>query len=193
MAEGLLRALLADNGARADIGSAGLMRGGAPATSHAVAVMAERGIDISRHVSRTIDPALVRSTPLIIGMAREHVRAAIAGYGADVHRTFTLKGLVRLAEQAGPRRPDETMFDWLAGVADDPARVDTTRDHHDDDIADPVGKSRADYEATARELDALLRRLVALMIGAPPRAVAHADASPSLDAVGGAGYVTGGA
>jgi protein-tyrosine phosphatase len=192
MAEGLLRTLLADNGARADIGSAGLMRGGAPATSHAVAVMAERGIDISRHVSQTIDPEAVRSTPLVIGMAREHVRAAIAGCGAEVQRTFTLKGLVRLGEQAGPRRPDESVFDWLARVVADRAGVDPTRDH-DDDIADPVGKSRADYEATARELDDLIRRLVALMIGAPPRAAAYAGSSPSPDAVGEAGYVTGGA
>ena len=30
------------------------------------------------------------------------------------------------------------------------------------DIADPVGGSRADYEATADELDGLLGRLVAL-------------------------------
>lgn len=192
MAEGLLRTLLADNGARADIGSAGLMRGGAPATSHAVAVMAERGIDISRHVSRTIDPEAVRSTPLVIGMAREHVRAAIAGYGADVQRTFTLKGLVRLGEQAGPRRPDETVSDWLTRVAAGPTRVDPTHDS-DDDVADPVGKSRADYESTARELDDLLRRLVALVLGAPHRAAAYTGSSPSPDAVGEAGYVTGGA
>jgi protein-tyrosine-phosphatase len=190
MAEGLLRTLLAGNGARGDVGSAGLMRGGAPRTSHAVAVMAERGIDISRHVSRTIDPDLVRSTPLVIGMAREHVGAAIAGYGADVQRTFTLKGLVRLGEQAGPRRSNETVLDWLARVADDPTRDEPARDH-DDDIADPVGKSRADYEATARELDDLLRRLVALMTGAPPRPAA--GPSPSPDAVVEAGYVTGGA
>jgi protein-tyrosine-phosphatase len=191
MAEGLLRTLLADNAARADIGSAGLMRGGAPATAHAVAVMAERGIDISRHVSRTIDPEVVRSTPLVIGMAREHVRAAIAGYGADVQHTFTLKGLVRHGEQAGPRRPDETVADWLARVAAGRDGADPTRDRHDDDIADPVGKSRADYEATARELDALLRRLVALIIGEPPRAAAYAGSSRSPGAVGEAGYVTG--
>jgi hypothetical protein len=57
-----------------------------------------------------------------------------------------------------------------------------------------VGRSRADYEATARELDALLRRLVALMIGGPPRDAmyaAHAGSSPSRGAVGEAGYVTG--
>ena len=191
MAEGLLRTLLADNGVPADIGSAGLMRGGAPATPHAVAVMAERGIDISRHVSRTIDPEAVRSTLLVIGMAREHVRAAIAGYEADVQRTFTLKGLVRLGEQAGPRRPDESLVDWLVRVAGERGGVDPTRDH-DDDIADPVGKSRANYEATARGLDDLLRRLVALMIGAPPRAAACAGSSPSPAAVGEAGYVTGG-
>jgi protein-tyrosine-phosphatase len=199
MAEGMLRTLLIDNGARADIGSAGLLPGGAPATPHAVAVMAERGMDISRHVSRTIDPGVVRSTPLIIGMAREHVRDAIAGYGADVEHTFTLKGLVRLGERAGPRRPDETVFDWLARVAAVRRSADRTRDHRDDDIADPVGRSRVDYEATARELDALLRRLVALMIGGPPRDAAdaadaaYAGSSPSRGAVGEAGYVTGGA
>jgi protein-tyrosine-phosphatase len=196
MAEGMLRMLLTDNGARADIGSAGLLPGGAPATPHAVAVMAERGMDISRHVSRTIDPEVVRSTPLIIGMAREHVREAIAGYGADVEHTFTLMGLVRLGERAGPRRPDETVFDWLARVAAVRRGADRTRDHRDDDIADPVGRSRADYEATARELDALLRRLVALMIGEPPRDAtyaAYAGSSPSRGAVGEAGYVTGGA
>ena len=60
----MLRTLLTDNGARADIGSAGLLPGGAPATRNAVAVMADRGIDISRHVSRTVDPEIVRSTPL---------------------------------------------------------------------------------------------------------------------------------
>jgi protein-tyrosine-phosphatase len=192
MAEGMLRTLLTDNGTRADIGSVGLLPGGASATPHAAAVMAERGIDISRHVSRAIDPEVVRSAPLIIGMAREHVREAIAGYGADIEHTFTLKGLVRLGEQAGPRRPDETVFDWLARVAAGRRSADPTRDHHDDDIADPVGRSRADYEATAHELDALLRRLVALLIGAPPRDAAYAGPSPARGAVGEAGYVMGG-
>ena len=155
MAEGILRSLLADNGARADIGSAGLLPGGAPATRNAIAVMADRGIDISHHVSRTIEPEAVRSTPLIIGMAREHVREAVVGYGADIEHTFTLKELVRRGEATGPRRQDETVFDWLARVAAGRRSADLMRDDREDDIPDPVGRPPTDYEATARRLDIL--------------------------------------
>jgi protein-tyrosine-phosphatase len=192
MAEGMLRALLADDGARADIGSAGLLPGGAPATRDAVAVMADRGIDISRHVSRTMDPEVVRSTPLIIGMAREHVREAI-GFGADLERTFTLKELVRRGDETGPRRPDETVLDWLARVGAGRRSADLMGEDHEDDIPDPVGRSRAYYEATARELDFLFRRLVALMIGGPPRSAAHANSSSSRPVGGETRYATGGA
>jgi protein-tyrosine-phosphatase len=193
MAEGMLRRLLTDNGAHADVGSAGLLRGGAPATRHAIAVMADRGVDISRHASRTVDPEVVRSTPLIIGMAREHVRAAVAGYGADIEHTFTLKELVRRGEWTGPRRPDETMFDWLARVAAGRRSADLMGEDHDDDIPDPVGRSRGHYEATARELDVLLRRLVAFMIGGPARPASYASSSPSHPVGGETRYATGGA
>jgi protein-tyrosine phosphatase len=190
MAEGMLRALLTDNGARADIGSAGLLPGGAPATRNAIAVMADRGIDISRHVSRTMDPEIVRSTPLIIGMAREHVREAI-GFGADLERTFTLKELVRRGDDTGPRRPDETVFDWLARVGAGRRSADLVGDDHDD-IADPVGRPRADYEETAGELDVLLRQLVALLTGQPPRSASSADSSASRPIRGEALSATGG-
>jgi protein-tyrosine phosphatase len=190
MAEGMLRALLTNNGARADIGSAGLLRGGAPATRDAIAVMADRGIDISHHVSRTIDPEVVRSTPLIIGMAREHVREAI-GFGADLERTFTLKELVRRGDDTGPRRPDETVFDWLARVGAGRRSADLVGDDHDD-IADPVGRPRADYEETAGELDVLLRQLVALLTGQPRRSASSASSSASRPIRGEALSATGG-
>jgi protein-tyrosine phosphatase len=193
MAEGMLRRLLTDHGAHAKIGSAGLLRGGAPATRHAIAVMADRGIDISRHVSRTIDPEVVRSTPLIIGMAREHVREAVVGYGADVEHTFTLKELVRRGEWTGARRPDETVFDWLARVAAGRHSADLMGEDDDDDILDPVGRSRAHYDATARELDGLFGRLVALMIGGAARSASYAGSSPSRPVGGETRYATGGA
>jgi protein-tyrosine-phosphatase len=192
MAEGMLRRLLTDNGAHADVGSAGLLRGGAPATRHAIAVMADRGVDISRHASRTIDPEVVRSTPLIVGMAREHVREAVVGYGADIEHTFTLKELVRRGERRGPRRPDETMFDWLARVATGRRSADLMGEDHGDDIPDPVGRSRAHYEATASELDVLLRRLVEMMIGGPARSASYASSSPSRRVGGETRYATGG-
>jgi protein-tyrosine phosphatase len=186
MAEGMLRALLAGHGTRADIASAGLLPGGAPATDDAIAVMADRGIDITRHVSQAIDPEVVRSTPLIIGMARQHVREAVVTYGADIERTFTLKELVRRGAEAGPRRPDETVFDWLARVGAGRRSSDLTGDHHeDDDIPDPVGRPRADYETTADGLEILLGRLVALLVGGQPsRSAAYADSPAALPASG---------
>jgi protein-tyrosine phosphatase len=177
MAEGMLRSLLAHHGARADIASAGLLPGGAPATDDAIAVMTDRGVDIRHHVSRTVDPDVVRSTPLIIGMARQHVREAVATYGADIERTFTLKELVRRGEEAGHRRPEETVFDWLARVGAGRRSTALLGDGHEDDIADPVGRPRPEYERTADELEALLRRLVALLVGGPPRSAAYADSS----------------
>jgi protein-tyrosine phosphatase len=185
MAEGMLRALLARHGARADIASAGLMPGGAPATDDAIAVMVDRGIDISRHVSQAIDPEVVRSTPLIIGMGRQHVREAVVTYGAGIERTFTLEELVRRGEEAGPRRPDETVFDWLARVGAGRRSSDLVGAHHDDDIPDPVGRPRSEYEATADVLEILLGRLVALLIGGEPsHSAAYAEAPATRSAPG---------
>jgi protein-tyrosine phosphatase len=179
MAEGLLSALLARHGARADIGSAGLLAGGVPATDDAIAVMADRGVDISHHVSHTLEPELAQTTPLVIGMTRQHVREAVVAYGADMERTFTLKELVRRGEEAGPRRPDETVFDWLARVGANRRTADLMGDDDDDDVPDPVGRPRAAFEETAEELEILLRGLVVLLVGGPPRSAAYAE-SPVL-------------
>lgn len=167
MAEGLLRSLLKDAGVRATVRSAGLLPGGAPATDHAVAAMTARGIDIGRHRSRPLDRELVRSAPLIIGMARRHVREACVTYGAPVDRTFTLKELVRRGEQVGARDRGETVGDWLARLGAGRRASDLVGDDPADDVADPAGRSRADYEHTADELDDLLGRLVRLLIGTP--------------------------
>lgn len=165
MAEGLLRTHLADAGIPAIVGSAGLLPGGAPATHHGVAAMAARGIDTSRHVSRQLDAELVRTTPLIIGMARRHVREAVVTYGAAIERTFTLKELVRRGEKVGPRLPTEPVSRWLSRVAAGRVVSDLVGDDPEDDVADPIGRPRSEYEVTADELDDLTGRFVALLVG----------------------------
>jgi protein-tyrosine phosphatase len=174
MAEGLLRRLFARAGVGAEVGSAGLLPGGAPATSDAVATMAARGVDISEHVSRTLDDDLVASTRLVVGMARLHVREACVLYRAPIERTFTLKELVRRGEQAGGRRADESVAAWLNRVGAGRRTSDLVADDPVDDIADPVGRPRSEYEDTADELDDLLTRFVDLLVGVPdPIAIDH--------------------
>jgi protein-tyrosine phosphatase len=167
MAEGLLRSYMSQAGIAASVGSAGLLPGGSPATDDAIAVMSLRGIDIRRHRSRTLNPAIARGTPLIIGMTRQHVREACVTYGAPIARTFTLKELVRRGEKAGPRGPRETVSAWLARVGAGRQTSDLLGNDPADDVADPVGKPREFYERTVLELDDLLGRLVALLVGRP--------------------------
>jgi protein-tyrosine phosphatase len=175
MAEGLLRSRLGETGIGAAIGSAGLLPGGAPATPDAVATMAGRGVDISGHVSRTVEARELTSTPLIIGMTRHHVRELCAGYGAAVERTYTLRELVRRGERTGGQAHGESVSDWLRRVDADRRAADLTADDRDDDIADPVGRPRQAYEHTADVLEEQLRRLVRLLEDGPPRREAYAD------------------
>jgi protein-tyrosine phosphatase len=177
MAEGLLRRLLAQSGVGASVGSAGLLPGGVPATPDAVATMAQLRVDIGHHVSRTLDDEMARSTPLVIGMTRHHVREACASYGAPMARTFTLKELVRRGEEVGGRREGESVSSWLDRVGAGRRSSDLMGDDPADDIADPVGRPRSVYEDTADEIEGLLRRLVDLLVGGPPRSAAYSEPS----------------
>ncbi|HEX6418539.1 MAG TPA: hypothetical protein VFZ77_08575 [Acidimicrobiales bacterium] len=183
MAEGLLRRLLARAGVGATVGSAGLLPGGARATADAVATMAARGVDIRDHVSRTVDAGTVRSTPLIIAMTRAHVREVCADHGAPMERTFTLKEIVRRGEQVGGRLPGEPVPRWLARLDAQRRPADLTGDDPIDDIADPVGRPRPVYEATADQLSDHLQRFVLLLAGGPPRSAAYAEGPRAREGV----------
>jgi protein-tyrosine phosphatase len=165
MAEGLLRRLLARAGIGAQVGSAGLLPGGAPATPDAIATMGARGMDLGDHVSRTLDHEMVATTGLVLGMARLHVREACVLYGAPIERTFTLKEFVRRGERAGGLAADESVAAWLGRVGAGRRTSDLVGDDPADDIADPVGRPRAEYEDTADELEDMLERFVGLLTG----------------------------
>jgi len=164
MAEVLLRHHLERAGVDAAVSSAGLHPGGRPATDHGVATMAARGLDLSGHRSRALSRDLLERADLVLGMTREHVREVAVLDRPALDRTFTLKELVRAAESAAPRGPDEPLPAWLRRVAGGRHRDLLGVDHDPAyDVEDPIGRGRQEYEATAHELDDLLRRLVALL------------------------------
>jgi len=145
--------------ADAEVTSAGLLPGGAPATEHAQAVLADRGIDLSAHVSRTIAAHLVAGADLVVGMERRHVQEAVVLVPEAETWSFTLRDLVSRAETAEPRGEREPVRDWARRLSAGRPRS-VLLGAGDDAIADPIGKPRRDYERTVAELDALLRRLV---------------------------------
>jgi protein-tyrosine phosphatase len=164
MAAALLGRRLDDAGVKAAVSSAGLLFDGKPATEHGVAVMADRGIDTSGHRSRRLRLDLVTGTDLLIGMARSHVREAVALAGpAVLARAFTLKEIVRRGEERGGRAPGEPLDAWLGRLAAGRRVNDLLGDSDADDVADPIGGPRRSYERTAVELDDLTARLAILL------------------------------
>jgi protein-tyrosine phosphatase len=164
MAEVLLRHHLAVAGVDATVSSAGLYEGGVPATIHGQEAMAGRGLDLTDHRSRRVDPEMVASADLVIGMTREHVREAAVLEAGVLAKAFTLKELVRRAEAIGPRSPDVPVSRWLQQLSSGRRAEELIGVGHDAafDVEDPVGRGRAEYEVTAALLDELLGRLVML-------------------------------
>jgi protein-tyrosine phosphatase len=163
MAEAILRQRVESFGIDATVASAGLVSDGQPATDSAVDTVAIRGLDITGHHSRRITPDLLAGPDLIVGMAREHVREAVVLRPELYSRTFTLKELVRRGGELGPRDPGQSIDEWLRAAHDGRTPVQLMGSSDLDDVADPVGRGPAVYEATARELVVLVDRLVDLL------------------------------
>jgi protein-tyrosine phosphatase len=164
MAAALLRRRLDAAGMKATVSSAGLLTDGNPVTDHGLAVMADRGIDTSGHRSRRLRPDLVEGADLVLGMARSHVREAVAIAGPPVlERAFTLKEIVRLGEERGGWASGEPLEAWLARLGEGRRPADLLGDSDVDDVDDPIGGPRRSYERTADELDDLTARLARLL------------------------------
>jgi protein-tyrosine-phosphatase len=98
MAVGLLRQRLSQEGfaSRFKVLSAGVWAlDNHPASDKAIAVMAERGIDITDHIAHTITYDDIAESELILVMSREHadvIRNTWPQYGWKVHRLSEMVG-----------------------------------------------------------------------------------------------------
>jgi len=159
MAASHLGVVAGDLGQPVTVTSAGLLEGGHPVSREVVKAMAPYGVDLAAHRSTTLTAAAVEAADLVLGLERRHAREAILLVPAAWDRTFTLKELVRQGEASGPRRPGEPLAAWLAALVGGRERTDLIGRSPDDDVADPLGGSLADYRATAAELADLVGRL----------------------------------
>lgn len=160
MAEGLLRARLAERGVPARVHSAGLLTQDRPASDHGVTAMSRRGIDISAHRSRRLAAAMIHEADLILAMERHHVREVAVLAPDAFARTFTLPELARRARAGGPRSDDESVGDWLRWISAGRQRADILGDDPADEVADPIGRPAREYERTAVELEDLVTTVV---------------------------------
>jgi protein-tyrosine phosphatase len=163
MLEVMLGSALRARGVDAHVHSAGVWEVGHPASAHSESEAADRGLDLSGHRSRVIDPGLVEGADLILALAREHVREVAGLVPAAFPRTFTVKELVRRGRSVGPRSTDQSLDEWLADVGRDRSAATYLRPDPDDDVADPIGGPRSQYARTALELESLAVALAGLL------------------------------
>ncbi|MCU1366989.1 MAG: protein tyrosine phosphatase [Ilumatobacteraceae bacterium] len=159
MAAGLLLHHLREAGHDASVTSVGTRAFSLPVDPVAVGAVGDIGVDISGHIPRQMDRALLDSegADLIVTMTREHLRVVVASHRTTFPRTFTLRELLRRASANG--RSDGSWEDWLTSIAAGRRASDLMGDEGHDDIADPYGLGRGKVAATASELDVLTRQL----------------------------------
>jgi protein-tyrosine phosphatase len=151
----------------ATVASAGVdATDGRPVVPGVTRALRRSDVGVDDHVSRRLTRELVDDAALIVTMERAHVREVTLLASDAWPRTFTLKELVRRGEAVGPRGAGEGADEWLVRVHRGRRPQDLVGSNPADDIEDPMGGAPADYERTAEELDALVRRLVDLV--APP-------------------------
>jgi protein-tyrosine-phosphatase len=177
MAEALLRQRLREYGVGGvEISSAGFLADDQPVAGGTLSALKKRGVSAEGLTpSCRVTPEMLGRSDLILAMARLHVREAVMLNRYVFGRTFTLKELVRLAEEHGARDPDETFDAWLARLGVDRTSADHLGESDDDDIEDPIGGPARLFRRTAEELDALIDRLVGLAwpLNAVPRELAR--------------------
>lgn len=136
--------------------------GGAHPTEPAVRLLRTREIDVSDHRSHILSSSVVCGADLIITAEHDHV-VNIAGRWSQAYRyTFTLPELIELGERVGPRRP-RTFPDWLATIHAERPEPSGYLDTTVGEIADPTGRSPADWSACFTRIDDLTSRLAALL------------------------------
>lgn len=165
------------------VASAGVRaRSGVSMPQEAASISLSRGVPVehvSRHISRSLSEADLRSVDLVLAMAREHRRAVVEVAPSALRVTFTLRELSRLMTfttdaqlveiaKAAPQDASSRLAAMLTVVSAGRAVQPPLNTPQDDDVIDPYGGSHDVYAACARQLDTSLpevERLLKLAIG----------------------------
>jgi len=159
----LLEAHLRVAGVAVHIQSAGTAADGQQAMERAVHLLAARGLDVADHISRPVGADDVQDADLILTAEQQHV-VAIAGQWPEAFaRTFTLPELVERARSVGPCG-DRSLPEWLREInVGRPTAFDYLDSTDIPEVADPTGKSRAVWEQSFSQIDALTRELAKVL------------------------------
>lgn len=160
MAEWLARSL---GSGRVEVASAGThARPGLSMHALAESTLRELGVEPTGFASRLLDASMVSGADLVLTADRQQRSLCADLVPAAVRRTFTIRQFGRLAAaalDAGLDTGPDTLLRTIAAVRADLAPVPGT----EDDLADPVLGTAADFRACARQLTLALEPTLALI------------------------------
>jgi protein-tyrosine phosphatase len=166
MAEVILSSLLYRRGIPADVSSVGLLTGGfqtPPETQDALRALGYDASSLTARRSRQLTDEDVGTADLVLGLARDHLRAVVVAMPAAWNRTFTLKELVHRGQGVGPRLPGQALASWLAAAGGNRTPRNLLGSSVIDDVADPIGGPSSAFEHTAAEIEGLCVSLSGLV------------------------------
>lgn len=159
MAEGVLRDAALRRGCSIDVSSVGTWAyPGHEATAEAVEVLRGRGIDISAHRSRPLEPNELADADIVVAMTSVH-RREILGMAPEVEgKLILMKELVELAPEGALPDAAEARLERLLGASRPKWRRAL-------DLDDPIGKPIGAYERTVAEIELGIEVLVEALCG----------------------------
>lgn len=168
MAEAFLRRRVAERGLDVAVSSSGLLPAGTPAADEVIDLMAERGIDVTAHRSRTVDADIIDSADLILGMERRHLTELVAITPEAYTRSFTLPEFVRRVEALlVDHEPGIDLAEVVTLIAETRGRRELLRITVADEIPDPMGRSGKVFDRAANDIASLVDRLADALWPAP--------------------------
>ena len=134
------------------------------ALPEAVAIADSMGLDIVGHRARSVTKADLERYHLVLGFERKHVMSSVVDADALIEHTFTLPELVELlAGLPDTPRAGNPVQQAVARIRR--AHANRPPDFRDSfpEVPDPLGMTVSAQRETARELEALVGKLAALL------------------------------
>lgn len=161
MAEAVLRHAAQLRGCDIEVTSVGTWAYfGNPATDEAVAVLRARGIDLSGHRSRALEPKEVQEADVVVAMTSVHRREILHVVPQAADKLILMKELVEMALEGDLPDESEKRLERLLGAPRPKWRRAL-------DLDDPIGKPIGAYERTVAQIEMGVEVLVSALCGPP--------------------------
>lgn len=162
MAEGVFRHEVQRRGCDVEVASTGTWAyWGNPATPEAVEVLRARGIDLSGHQSRGLDPKELKQADVVVAMTSVHRREILQVAPEVEGRLILMKELVELALEGELPESSEARLERLL-------RAPRPKWRRALDLDDPIGKPIGAYERTVAQIELGMEVLANALCGPPP-------------------------